>query len=583
MLSNGGIIIIKKTMFKYLYKFLLYLLIYFFLVNPVFAIDSQEPVSDGQNPPYNYFDKYYQKALDLLHKNQYEDALKEFETALVYDPQNPDILFGLGICLYQLRAFTDAYKAYDKALFYYPSPALKAQARSGLGDIYLQLGEYEEAIKQYQLVLLQNPKWIGVHLNLGRAWLKKGEYEKARKEVKIILEINPSLGEAYLLRSLIHLESLDFAMALEDLEKVGKLIYPLSKELYYQLNRLYRLNHRYEEGINLLEKFIETEKDKNLMDDAYNILGDSYFEWYQYLLQNIALEGNESPENLKSDKLLSALDYFKRAVIIHPDDGNLRYKLGEVYRFIGNIRLAKNSFKQAILLNPQNLSGALKFTQLLWQDFSLTEAEKMAVELTSSFPLDAETWINLFIIRQNLGKDKQASDALKQGLVYTKLQKGKAFTEEIKLIFSMGEREYYNNNVKEAFKIWQEITDKAEYSLYSDLVKVYSLIEFHTYDTYTEAEAILQQLKKKDYTFAKNYFLSGLIALYKKNYNHAIKEFKWANFLDNTDIKNCYYLGFGYKETGQPLKARKIFRDILKININNNAAQIAFLETFKDN
>ena len=580
-------------MFRNLYKKLIYLLIFLLLNTSVFAIDdhNNNSTEDRQNTSSAYFDEHYQKALTLLHKNQYEDSLKEFETALLYDPQNPDILFGLGICLYQLRAFTEAYKAYDKALFYYPSPALKAQARSGLGDIYLQLGEYEEAIKQYQLVLLQNPKWLGVHLNLGRAWLKKGEYEKAKKEVKIILEIDPSLGEAYLLSSLIHLEKLDFVLALKNLEKASKLISPLSKELCYQLNRLYRLNHRYEEGVNLIESFIKTEQDKNITDEAYNILGDSFFEWYQYLLQKMALKGVYPPDKLQEDKILqSALDSFKRAVLIHPDDGNLRYKLAEVYKIWGDIQSAKNSLKQAILLKPQNLSAALKFIRVLWADGLFMEAEKLAVELTNFFPLEADTWINLFVIQQNLGKDKEALDSLKLGLKYAKLQKGKLLTEEIKLMFTIGEREYYNHHAPEAFKIWRKILDKAPYSIYSDLVKVYSLMD--QYSTFqkdyknsseriNEAQVILQQLKKKDYTFAKIYFLNGLIKLWQKDYNSALREFKWAYYMDNLDINNYYYLGTAYTDTGDTLRGRKIFRDILKININNDAAQTSFLESFK--
>ena len=525
----------------------------------------------------NDFNSYYKNGLLLLHQNKYEEALDELQTALTYDPQNPDILFGLGICFYQLKAFTDAYKSYDKAIFYYPSLSLKAQARSGIGDIYLQLGAYDEAIKEYNMVIVHKPKWPGVHLNLGMAWLKKGEYDNAIKEVKILLDSNPSLGEAYLLSSLIHLEKLDFSSSLTDLEKAFDLISP-TIDIYYQLNRLYRLNNKYEKGVELIKNLIKNEKNKENISDSYNILGDSLFEWYQYLLKNKALN-NEEPVTDVNNLLKDAVSHFKRSALIYPDEMNIRYKIGNIYALMNNLTDAQVYMKQAATLNPQKMDAGLELNQILWRNSFWSQAENMAEELTVSFPSNAETWINLYLIKQNLGKDKEALNVLKKALKRIPKNKDRDLTEEVKLKYVLGERYYNEGNTKEAFKTWKYISSNSPYSIYSDLIKVYSLIESRKY---SDAAKILDDLKRKDYMFPKIYFLKGLLDLKEKKYDSALVQFKWADYMDKTDIKNAYYLGLAHSYIGQREEGRKIFRDILKVNINNNDARTAYLETFKD-
>jgi tetratricopeptide (TPR) repeat protein len=87
----------------------------------------------------------------------------------------------------------------------------RALVLAGLGDCYYKMGQYEQAVENYESALSQkenveNPDFIGdapLYLKLGVTFAKSGAHAEAVEHLKQALSIDPSLSEAQaLLKSL---------------------------------------------------------------------------------------------------------------------------------------------------------------------------------------------------------------------------------------------------------------------------------------------------------------------------------------------------------------------------------------------
>ena len=58
-----------------------------------------------------------------------------------------------------------------------------------LANAYLELGQLEEAITEYNRILKLNPNYPLLHYHLGQAYERKGQGEQARAEYQPFLEI----------------------------------------------------------------------------------------------------------------------------------------------------------------------------------------------------------------------------------------------------------------------------------------------------------------------------------------------------------------------------------------------------------
>lgn len=79
--------------------------------------------------------------------------------------------------------YNDAELAFKKATALRPD---WAEAHYRLGDLYTELGRYEEAIKEYETM----NKWAETHYRLGLLYTKLGRYEEAMKEYETLKKSN---------------------------------------------------------------------------------------------------------------------------------------------------------------------------------------------------------------------------------------------------------------------------------------------------------------------------------------------------------------------------------------------------------
>jgi type IV pilus assembly protein PilF len=120
-----------------------------------------------------------------------QEAFTEYERAVELNPDNADAHHALGILLH--LAFNrpeEAIEHYEKAIAVRPT---FSEAKSNLGNVYLSLNRYDEAIKLYKEALndMLYPTPYIAQNNLGWALYKKGDKAQALQNIKAAVTTNP--------------------------------------------------------------------------------------------------------------------------------------------------------------------------------------------------------------------------------------------------------------------------------------------------------------------------------------------------------------------------------------------------------
>jgi type IV pilus assembly protein PilF len=120
-----------------------------------------------------------------------QQAMREFEKALELDDEFPEALNAKGLLLHVVfKKLDDAQVALKKAIELRPK---FSDAKTNLGNLYMDLKRYDEAITLYQEALgdiLYSTPFIA-EANLGWAKYKKGKTDEAITHIKTAVTVNP--------------------------------------------------------------------------------------------------------------------------------------------------------------------------------------------------------------------------------------------------------------------------------------------------------------------------------------------------------------------------------------------------------
>lgn len=139
------------------------------------------------------------------------------------EPQNFDAQLAGGDLYYQIGRFDDAAKFYELASKLKPS---NSETMIKAGNAYFDAEQYEKAEKWYLLVLKKDPNNINVRTDLGLTFALRSppDIEKAVKQYKISISIDPNNEIALQNLALAYDEKGDkenFLLIIEKLKKVN--------------------------------------------------------------------------------------------------------------------------------------------------------------------------------------------------------------------------------------------------------------------------------------------------------------------------------------------------------------------------
>jgi tetratricopeptide (TPR) repeat protein len=169
---------------------------------------------------------------------QYEPAVKELKEAIKQSPDWDDPHYVLALSLTELDRLKEAIESYKKVIELAIKDEPKILSWYNMGNAYVDLGEYENAVKAFQEAIKLDAKLSKPHNNLGLAYAALNRMEDAAAEFREAVRLKPDYAEAHYNLGVASLQSGQKAEA----EQQQKILAKLNADLATKLNGLI-LNH----------------------------------------------------------------------------------------------------------------------------------------------------------------------------------------------------------------------------------------------------------------------------------------------------------------------------------------------------
>jgi tetratricopeptide (TPR) repeat protein len=126
------------------------------------------------------------EALDEL--KDHLKAIEQFRAAVLANPKEPDVHFGLGYLLWTQRQYAEAVSEFQAELANNPG---HVQALVYMGDAQMQMNHPEVALPLLEKVEQMDPGLALGHLDLGILYADSGRNEDALRELKAAAKLTP--------------------------------------------------------------------------------------------------------------------------------------------------------------------------------------------------------------------------------------------------------------------------------------------------------------------------------------------------------------------------------------------------------
>ena len=136
------------------------------------------------------------KILELLKKNQFDNAKKECLKLVNLKLNDPEIFNLLAIICFQLEEYEDAIKNWKK------STEINSKyffAYNNIGKAFLSLKKYENALENFNRTIDIKSDFFEAYNNKGNVLVRLGRLDEALKSYNKAIEINPNNLLSYIL------------------------------------------------------------------------------------------------------------------------------------------------------------------------------------------------------------------------------------------------------------------------------------------------------------------------------------------------------------------------------------------------
>jgi protein O-GlcNAc transferase len=263
-------------------------------------------------------DRLMQSALEEYRAGNLQQAEHLLQNILSNHPDDPEILYFLGIISIQLGKYDLAIEYLSKAIH---SNLSGADTFLALGNAYALKKQFDEAIACYQKALQINPGVATAYNNLGNALAEAGRFNEAITSYQKTLEINPNNVHAY-----------------------------------NNLGNAFRFLGRFDEAVTNYEKAIELDPS---FAGAYSNLGNIF---------------------QATGKCEKALTYYQKAIELNPSYAEAYTNLGTLLREDNRIPEAAAAYDMAISYCPNDIRArwgrCLADLPIIYQDKSAIQTSR---------------------------------------------------------------------------------------------------------------------------------------------------------------------------------------------------------------
>lgn len=300
---------------------------------------------------------YLKKAEIYKNLQNYEKCKEIYIKVIEIDPKNDSAYADLARIYEDEGNIKKAFEYYNKKL------EIEEDSYTFFCRAYLygKLKEYNKAKEDYKKVIELEPSNSLTYNNLANIYMKEDKYEKAYECLKKAIEYmgdNPFV-EFYINigKCLKKLSRFDEAISIFT---KGIELFKYNRSLYYEKSRVYKVQAKYEEAVDVFKEYLKYDLDNDVKADIYNEIGSIYSEaencdeaikWYEKILKIDKNHpfiyrkiGVEYYEKKQYDK---AKEYILKQITIDKHPYNL-IELAEVYNKLNDKNNEIKCYKDAL-------------------------------------------------------------------------------------------------------------------------------------------------------------------------------------------------------------------------------------------
>jgi len=259
-------------------------------------------------------------------EENFKDAISHYKKAIKLKPDY-DIGYYKLACLYLKK--NEAEEA-----IYYLETAVKLKTSflyyNYLAMAYSEAKKYDKAINAYKIALILKPKDEKILLNLGFIYSQKKDYKHALLVYRNVIKLNSENPDVYYYIGLLYIDMDKPLDEILSFYKRAVQLKPNFVEARNQIALIYYMSKNYTKAI---KEFLNCIKYDNKFTLAYKNLGMLYKNFEKY------------------DK---SLEYYNKAIKLGENSFETYYNCGLIYFLKKDWLNAKNNFKKALELNPED-------------------------------------------------------------------------------------------------------------------------------------------------------------------------------------------------------------------------------------
>lgn len=484
---------------------------------PINQISKIESLSQQTQERYN---NAYEKALEFKNIRDYQQSINFFEEARAIKPSETRLLDEIQALREKLSFVNRGLERNDdiQGVIQWYEAEIRLDGRNP--DLYMgrglsqeKAGRYPKAIEDFTEVIRLDPNYRSAYLHRGDIHAKTGSFDMAVADYARAMGLF-STDIALLIRlSDLYQSQNQLDKAAEQLT-VALALAPTNFDLYMQRGELFFKQKDYQKAVLDYSQAINLQRDN---PQPYFMRGQAYMEDRQVF--NAAADFNEAQsKGLNSEGLAFIRQYFYR----HVNQADQQMEQG-------NYDVAIERYTYAVLLDDSNAEVF----------FKRGKANYAAGDLSSAI------------------EDYDKALALNPQLYLAYYQRGLANWEF--------------DNISAALKDFNQTLeyDPEYYQAYGSLGDL-----FVSQENYPEARTHYQRALEINRSYSKAYFNLGKLDMLEKNYVFAIQNFNRAKIGMKDDPEVHYYLGLGYLNIGNGVKAEEALSEAIDKKSNHALAYL---------
>ncbi|MDT8281572.1 MAG: PEP-CTERM system TPR-repeat protein PrsT [Gammaproteobacteria bacterium] len=332
----------------------------------------------------------YALAEYYLRNKQFDKAGTLVEEALEISSKEPALLLLKSKILLAQQRNTDAVSILKELVTRSPK---SIYVRTLLGETYMKLGQFDDARRQLNLALQQQPYYEPALLVLARTEQRSENYEQAMKYARQLQKVQPDEYMAYELIGDVSMLTKDYPQASEAYNRAVA-IKPDSEMVIKQYEALMRLS-RTSEAKDVLRSWLNTHPDdvrvNEFLGNAYLANGENTeaiqaFETvYKKQPDNIvALNNLAWLYSLKNDP--KAIIFAEKAYKAKTNDGNIQDTYGWILVQQGQVEEGRRILEQAMKALPDVAEIRYHHAVAVYKSGEKIEAKKLLKRLLQDNP-----------------------------------------------------------------------------------------------------------------------------------------------------------------------------------------------------